>query len=593
MRTSFAALLMVLASIAHAGELKLVAELPEAPHTIPRLLSAQRYVLVGVEWERDANKLLTRARYQLFDLKERKLTEAVVPLHLRPQAYLDRFGKYASPQPVHHRGEVTTFTFTERKNYKPVATFLSQFDHRTSQFSELVELVRWSPERILFDIGVDPSDTWFYFAHADSPPGEGSRRYTAFDISRVDLRTRAVEAVMRVELPRRTRPLTMGSSQAFSPDGTKLALVEYMERGTKPADPPQQVLVIDLAARKVDSYPALLTTYGLAFTRDGQSLLLGSNELGEIVRIDLLKKRVVARTQAKKLIHSFVVTPSGNSFLSISNTQLASPKVVEVRRVSDLKLQVSIPVRLLYPGTDGVSGSAIAGMNGRLLMLPFVDARGWPEPKGFRLYEIPDEVDSPSVGGPAAANLRIAQGVIRGKSYADAQKLRYAEINEPSDATFAQFSVGAGGEVCLTGILSENSDGDYQPGRTRPVVALLDEQGKARWKQVLVTPGYQDYESGAVAMTADGGCIAHLRLYRKPNMMPVSRVVKLDRAGQVLWDHHFRREGGTPIATRLELQRDGSVKVLGHIQYLPDETRVGWKATLGADGRLLSEEYPK
>jgi hypothetical protein len=124
----------------------------------------------------------------------------------------------------------------------------------------------------------------------------------------------------------------------------ELALVEYNDTGIQRDDkpnPPAQVLVVDIPSKTVDAYPSLLTAYGQVFSPDNRYLVLGSNELGQMIRIDLEKKKIDLKGPGHKMVDVYIPTPSGKSFLVFSNTKLTSPKTVEVRRVSDLKLQTA------------------------------------------------------------------------------------------------------------------------------------------------------------------------------------------------------------------------------------------------------------
>lgn len=599
MRTRIAALLLLLPQLALAGGLRLVAELPDVTYTNAAKVSAQRFVLVGVTWDRDEKKRPTMPHYELFDFQERKVIDVPVPLHQLPKTHTDTLGRTnPSATVVHHDGQVTSLTFNATNGYKAVATYFCQYDHRTRRFSDLVLLGPWDDTHYVEDIGFDPTDTYFYYASAVNPAGNVLKDgYTSFELARISLETRAIDWTMKVDFPKRDKPIKLVSGpKVFSPDGKKLALVEYNDKGNErdhPARPQQQVLVIDIPSKQVDSYPVPLTTYGTAFTPDDRYLLLGSNELGDIIRIDLEKKTIDAKTRGMKKVHHFVLTPSGKSFLVISNTQQISPKVVEVRRVSDLSLQTSIPMRMLFPGNDGVAAEVMVGLNGRMLMTPFVDEKGWSTRKGVRLYEVPDDVDSPEVAGSAGGDLKIAQGVTIGKQYADKHNIRYVDYKVDPTATFEQFVVAPSGDVFLIGTLSGNTDYDYKPGRTKPVVARLDPTGKPRWQKVLVKKGFLDYEGGTIAATPDGGCVAQIISYVHPGRAPVTRLVKLDAKGKVLWDHQFRGDGGpkTPLGDHFELLPDGSVLITG--RYYDDVNNTqkhDWKAVLDPNGKVVSDE---
>jgi hypothetical protein len=597
MSLRFAALLLLCPQLALAGGLRLAAELPDLKYGNISKVSAHRFVLIEVIWDRTAKGQPTVPHYQLFDFEQRKVIDVPVPLHELPKPHVDVLGR-ANPSAtfVHHDGQVTSLTFNATQDSKTVATYLCQYDHRTKRFSELVRLAPWDDTHSFHDVGFDPLDAHFYYATAVNPAGNVIQsRYTSLELARLDLKTRAIDWTMTVDLPKRDKPLKV-SKKVFSPDGSKLALVEYNDQGNErehPAKPVQQVLVIDIASKQVDAYPAPLTAYGVFFTRDNRYLLLGSNELGKIVRIDLEKKKADATVQGMKHIHDFLPTPSGKSFLVLSNTLRATPKVIEVRRVADLKLQTSIPVRMLYPRSDAVRPESTFGLDGRMLMVPFVNESGFPARKGVRLYEVPDDVDSPEVAGAAAGDLGTVQAIVLGKHYADTHGIRYSSFVDEPAATFAQFIRTKSGDILLTGTLSDNTDDDYKPGRTRPVVARLDPNGKPRWQRVLVKKGFLDYDGARVAATADGGCIAHIMSYVRSGRHPVTRLVKLDAKGKVLWDHHFRGDGGpkTPLGDTFELLPDGSVVITG--RYYDDvEGKQGhsWKAVLDPNGKVVSDE---
>lgn len=593
-RTCIAALVLLWSQLAVAGGLRFAAEFPEIPNGNARKLSAQRFVLVNVEWGPDTGK--TRMPYyQFFDFKERKVVEVPLPLHEFPKAHLQVLGTRAPmAHVVHFDGQVFSLTLNASKNHEAIATYFCQYDTRTNLFSELVYLSPWDDTRHIEDIGFDSTDEYFYFAIGANPAGNVSKNgYTSLELSRIHLRNREIDWTMKVDLPKRARPLKLNSGpQLFSRDGTKLALVEYndvgIQRDDKP-NPPEQVLVVDIPSKTVDAYPSLLTAYGQVFSPDNRYLILGSNELGQMIRIDLEKKKIDLEGPGHKRVDVYIPTPSGKSFLVFSNTKLASPKVVEVRRVSDLKLQTSIPVRMLFPGADAVVSSGVfSGLDGRMLLLPYVDKKGWPDRKGWRLYEVPDDVTSPEIDGGSGGDMKVAQGVVLGKQYADANHILYEDRKEDPNASFSQFVVNKTGDIFLIGTLSENSDGDYKVGRTRPVVAKLGPDGKPKWQRILVKKGFLDYEGGQVAALPDGGCVADVVSYVHPSSHPVTRLVRLDANGKVLWDYHFRG-GRQRIGDRYELLPDLSISITGRLYEGGDKYRP-WKAVLDKNGKVLSDE---
>jgi hypothetical protein len=358
--------------------------------------------------------------------------------------------------------------------------------------------------------------------------------------------------------------------------------------------------VVDLTSGKVDAYPAPFSAYGVTFSADARYLLLGSNETGELSRIDLVAGKVDRRAAGHRLIQRFALTPSGRSFLVFSNTILASPKVVEVRRVDDLGLVTSVPIRLLFPGLDGTHPGLAATADGRWLVASICEKSGFPSGTGVRIFEVPDDVGSPAVVGTGPEELRLAQAVVAARTHADAARLELAmdpdeEARSPR-ATFMPIVLapGAGGDVLYAATRSGNTDSDYKPGRTVPVVVRLDAAGRKRWEVALPKPGFLDHTGARVAATSDGGCIAQLYSYVHPGQSPHTRLVKLDAKGRVLWDFAFQGAGGgvPPLGDRFELLTDGAVAVTGRTHPDPAQSSP-WAAVLGPDGKLRSSGVGK
>ena len=558
-----------------------------------QLVSASRFLKLGMEWERDAQKRLLRPRFKLLDLTTRRAVEVVVPLDAFPAGHRELLGPAPPPELVHHDGETTTMVFKQSKDSRPVAAWLCQYDHRQGRFSGLVKVADLGGARYLQPIGFDPPERYFYFAVEIYPPGDAPKTGpVTLELSRVALRGLARDWEMTLELPRRQRPLGL-RERHFSPDGTRLALVEHNERSYPAATPPQRVYVIDLAARRVDTYPAPFTAYGVTFSRDARYLLLGSNDVGELSRIDLASGKIDRRLRGHRLVQRFVLSPSGRSFLLFSNTILASPKVVEVRRVEDLGLQTSVPIRLLFPGLDGTHPSLVSTADGRLLVASICEPSGFPSGTGVRIFEVPDDVESPAPAGTGPEELRIAQAVVLARTHADAARIELSL--DPADEartprpTFTPITHAAGGsgDVLYVGTRSGNSDGDYRPGRTIPVVVRLDAAGRRRWEVRLPKPGFLDHTGARIAATADGGGIAQLYSYVHPGQTPRTRLVRLDPKGKVTWDLLLPGSAGpaSAVGDRFDLRGDGTVAVVGRVSTAGDAAP--WSVVVGPDGKVL------
>lgn len=92
--------------------------------------------------------------------------------------------------------------------------------------------------------------------------------------------------------------------------------------------------------------------------------------------------------------------------------------------------------------------------------------------------------------------------------------------------------------------------------------------------------------------TPDGGVIAHVLSYKAPGSGPVARLVKLDKAGAIVWDWVGRGQGNkdTPNATTLQLTKD-VIRMTGHIYLDKVDIEHAWTGEVdAATGKLLSDE---
>lgn len=590
-------LAVALAGQAVAGEVKFLEEVRyEDDSRSFHPLNPNRYVEVGREWEPgDQKTRLSIAHYKVFDLVERKLVRVSIPL----TAFREQNAAVLSPREVptlvHYDGAVSTMLFNQFQSYTTVAKYLAQYDHRTGRFSELVKLGDHDKSRLTGELTFDPQERYLYFAAFIDEAGDVMKhKPTSMLLKRIGLKDRRVDWELEVKFPKRSRPLQLtGPGWLFDPAGKRLALIEYDDKAGQnqgPVEPPAQVYVIDVETKAIDTYPIPLSAYARFFTPDGKYLVFGSNELGEIIRIDLEAKRIDARTKGLKLLHAFALTPSGKTFLAFANTELVSPKVVEVRRVDDLKLVASIPVRLLIPGTDHAPHTLMQADGGRRLLFPGPEKKEAPKARALRLYELPDDVDSGSVAGASAAEVTTAKGIVAARLHASVKGLQVNDdprTGNPNE-TFASVAVNPAGDAFLVGIRSGNSDYDYKPGRTTPVVLRVDAAGKLKWERSLGKKGFLDYEAGGVAATADGGCVVHVMSYVNPGAAPVARVVKLDASGRVTWDYRFRGAGGldTPLPDVMRLLPNGNVALSGRL-YPAKDVKKAWSAELDPSGKVV------
>ena len=253
------------------------------------------------------------------------------------------------------------------------------------------------PEKsqLFYPIGADPTEKSFYFAMEtrDTPSGPNSRSGPlSLKLLRLSLTqpSMAIEWETELTLPKRPQQLEL-SERVFSADGKKLALAEYHDLTDEPRyspTPPPQVYVIDLETKKTQTFPISFTPYGLAFSRDGRYLAVGSHQTGEIVRINLKQGKIDARVKAEKTIKKFFPSPKGSSFL-VFYSSFDGSKPLEVRRWKDLKATGKIPIPPLLPELVGPQLVGVkAPPDGRLLVFSVEEKKGAPESETQVVFEV-------------------------------------------------------------------------------------------------------------------------------------------------------------------------------------------------------------
>jgi hypothetical protein len=545
-----------------------------------KFLPGRRYCLVARSWGADVTPATgPAARYTIMDLPSRKFVRTSIPYGAFYAKYGDRFGKGAVGQLVAYDGRVSSLVLDEMKGYRTVAKYFCQFDHAAGTFSEPFKLADMDAMRYCDSLAPDPTGAYYYYATYVRDSTNRRRDFTTLVLGRVRLEDGKIDWGLTLELPKRVRPLDV-SRHFFSPDGSKLAFVEHneklYEKGT-PAIPRQAAYVVDIGNKTVAAVPVPLSPYGSCFSRDGKFLLFGSNELGEIWRVDLATKKVDLKIQGPRLIDDFLATPSGDAFFLFHDTERVSPKTVQVREVGTLEVRASIPVEM-FP-------SQTATPDGRYL-LRITDTK-----IGF--YRVPDRLDSASVAGASTNRIRLLEGIGLGRAYLEETGLDYdapdARIGNSAE-TFAPVVVARDRDILAAGTRDDAVGNEYIVGATHPIVARLDPSGKARWSVDLKKADFPDSRAGAVAATPDGGCVVYVAAFPHHQLSPIVRLVKLDAAGRKVWDMNFRGSGGpgTPVADSLELLANGHVAVTGHI-YLRKDERRAWTGEVDGNGVIVSD----
>lgn len=577
---------LLAAALVAAEPLWLVKEVtPEAMGAGPdfsarwRRLSANRYHLLGA-----VREPRRPPRHRLLDLQTLEVVETRLPFEDFPREHLAALGigKLQGAELLHHDGEVTTMLVDQMDGWRRKAVHLVQYDHRAARFSRLLKIADVVPGGYLHPLGFDPADAHWYFAWAvraeGAAPSDGPLRY---ELARVDLRTLEIDWRLTLAPPPRARRLKLDSA-TFSPDGSRLALVEYDDlagRRDRPARPPAQAHVVELASRRIDAYPVPLSAYGVAFTPDSRFLLVGSQEEGTIVRIDTVGRRQTHAVQATKTIHELHAPPGAGYFLVVYDYERTSRKVVDVRSTADLAPITSIPIGDLFPGCQGSPGFQRT-IDGRFLLTSGCAAGRPGGAASLLVLRPPERIAPPAPGSDAAARLRLGETLALGKDHA--RRVGIERSEHPMGA-FTSAAVSAGGSALVAGVR-----------RAAAVVAKVGPDGQRRWERVLPAKRFEEQAGGVLAPTADDGCVAYFLSYLTPGHGVSARLVRLDAAGEVLWDLNFAPEGtpNAPYANDgLELRPDGSVLLRGIVVVSKGVERP-WTAVVGPDGKLRSSEPP-
>jgi hypothetical protein len=150
------------------------------------------------------------------------------------------------------------------------------------------------------------------------------------------------------------------------------------------------------------------------------------------------------------------------------------------------------------------------------------------------------------------------------------------------------------GGFLVVGTKSDNKPGPtykYRMGRSRPVVVKLDKALRRVWERAYKKAGFLDYEA-ASAIEIDDGYLVHILSYVHPAKGSVTRLLKLSRRGEVVWDRRLRGKGdnNTPFPQTVQLTKSGTLVMKGHIYLDHDRKAYGWKGEVDGMGRVTLDE---
>lgn len=581
-------------SIVHAAGLKLVKEYRyEVSSGYFDKMDANRHIYMGyVLGNGEPGRGLG---YRMFDMKKREFTDISFPINEFQEKFPELLGTKAGPQFLAYNGETSCFWMNELEGYRTKTWYYTQYTHKSGKISRKIKMADVNDTTAIANMGIDPSNKYFYYSVNTYNKGEGAdKATTSMHLYRVNLEKAEIDWDMIVTLIKRPLQLNVGY-WVFNNDGTKLALLEYNDRAWEKdshAEPQQQTYVVDIPSKKIETYPIPLSPYGRIFSPDSKYLFIGSNEEGKIIRINLEKKKVDLSGPAMRRIFDLILTPASKSLIIVADTTIISNKVVEVRAVNDMKLITSIPARVLIPGNEGASPAPVLSFDdGKYIVYPYPVKDGKKSERAFRIYAVPEDLDSPKLDDTKEEDLKFAQGIVLARQYAGAHGITIASddrgIGDPK-VTFASIVVRPN-RIYFTGTTGED-EGNYVPENTRPVAVCLDTKGRLLWKKSLPKKGFREYTGASLAVDKKGNSVVFIISYYSPGTYGVSRFVKLDPEGGKIWDTQLRGLGmyNTPLADDKQLLPNGNIKIKGRID-LKMNVKHYWSGEISKDGKVISD----
>lgn len=284
-----------------------------------RRVGEARYMAVSDLFYRD-----TDAYLEVLDLDTQHVIQVKAPRALFEASFGTR-GEYGIAVPrgdiVLFRSDVVGLALEETCGgpEAPRRVWYAELSVPDGKLVRSVDLGTLGPGEYLQIVGVDVAldQAWFSVLRPDPDTPDGHEVV----LRRLDLDSLAVSDEQRLPLAPR------GSKTGYerdlrvhaAPDFARFAVVEYYEHGMKMA--PGKVYVVDPSQGTTFSVPAPATTYGVAFSRDGSHLYLGSAQRGTISRVDLAAQKIDKVVSGPRYMHHLVVSPKGTELFALSSSK--------------------------------------------------------------------------------------------------------------------------------------------------------------------------------------------------------------------------------------------------------------------------------
>lgn len=534
---------------------------------------------------------------KMLEYKTMRVTNLIVPMNKFPASHMEVLAMKTvhNGEVLHYNGKVSTVKFDRRVNYKNTGEFVCQYDHEKGQWSELVSLGEVDDLRFFYPMGADRAENYYYYAITHrvdyaSRMGEPTR----YDLARFDLKTRKVDTLFTLDMPKRKHYLHLDHIM-ISPDGRWLVLSEYGDKAWRrsyPSDAQPVAYIIDTQKKnhKSDSYRTCRipdTPYGHVITPDSKYTILGSYETGEVVKIELETGKQVAQIKSTTTIFNFFLAPSGNYFLVDYDEEKCPRKVYDVRSAHDLKLITSVMLDDLYSKPE-MSRGLRPTMDGRLLISRTTDPKdSLQRATAVLIHRLPENIKPNEPGSSLAKRLELAETIANGKLYAGRNGI---ELNPP------QYDMGKATSVTITSDKNLIVTGSrwIDDETSEEVITKLTRSGEKIWEAKLTTVKEAISSSGMHIPTPDGGCVVYFMYYHHPKSFGIGRLAQIDGKGKVIYDTQFSylpNANATYMTKGMELLNDGSVKIYGEIYPTPEGKGLAWTGTVSPKGKLVKSEY--
>jgi hypothetical protein len=444
--------------------------------------------------------------------------------------------------------------------------------------------------RYFYPMGVDRAENYYYYAIAHrvdyaARMGEPTR----YDLARFDLKTRTVDPLFTLDMPKREHYLHLDHVM-ISPDGRWLVLSEYGDkawRRSHPADTQPVAYIIDTQKKNHKTCRIPDTPYGHVITPDSKYMILGSYETGEVVKIDLEAGKKVMQIKSTTTIYNFFLAPSGNYFLVDYDEEKCPRKVYDVRNTDDLKLITSVMLDDLYSKPE-MSRGLRAVMDGRLLISRTINPKDTLQlATAVLIHRLPEKIKPNEPGSSLAKRLELAETIANGKLYAGSHDI---ELNPP------QYDMGSATSVTIASDKNVIVTGSrwIDDGTSEQVITKLTRSGVKIWEAKLPTVKDAISSPGLHIPAPDGGCVVYFMYYHHPKSYGIGRVARIDGNGKIIYDTKFNylpNANATYMTKGMELLKDGSLKIYGEIYPNPNGTGVPWTGTVSQEGKLVKSEH--